>query len=88
MKPRIYADFQKINSEGLLILSTQGSSRDLAMIPSLSDGVSVVFYSDDEDDYGNPDELEVEGKLRYDQKNGTWLGSFNPAEIRHASDRR
>jgi hypothetical protein len=77
---RIYADFQKVNAAGFLVLTAQGSLRDLAAIVGAREGMRVVFYSDDENDSGEPDELEVDGELRFDRESHVWLGSYDPTE--------
>jgi len=41
--PRIYADFQKVDTEGFLILTAQGSLRDLKLVSNPKDGRSVFF---------------------------------------------
>ncbi|GAA5127347.1 hypothetical protein GCM10023212_32050 [Luteolibacter yonseiensis] len=47
----------------------------------------VVFYSDDANDLGELDELEVDGELEFDPERGIWLGIHDPNAFRHASDR-
>lgn len=84
---RIYADFQKVNSAGLLVLTAQGSIIDLAAFGEPREREQVVFYSDDENDSGEPDELEVDGELKFDSEQNMWLGIYDPAGFRHASDR-
>ena len=86
-EPRIYADFQKVDPNGFLILTAQGSLRDLNLLPDLKEGCGVVFYSDDENDKGEPDELEVEGALKFDSERKIWLGVYNTKGFRYASER-
>lgn len=86
---RIYADFQKLDSAGRLVLTAAGSLRDIATLgENLRDHLSVIFYADDLNDEDAPDDLEVEGYLLYDSENGYWLGTYNPDGFRHASDFR
>ena len=85
-RPRIYADFKIYNSEGNLLLTAQGSLRDIKMLTEAKDGQLVIFYSDDENDKGEPDELEVEGSLIFDNTCGNWIGVYDPNGFRHASD--
>ena len=85
--PRIYADFQKVDTEGFLILTAQGSLRDLKLLSDPKEGRSVVFYSDDENDKGESDELEVEGALKFDSEREIWLGVYSQEGFRHASER-
>ena len=84
--PRIYADFQKFDAEGFLILTAQGSLRDLKLLSDPKEGRHVIFYSDDESNEGKPDELEVEGSLKFDSERKIWLGVYSSEEFRHASD--
>jgi hypothetical protein len=84
---RIYADFQKVDAAGLLVLTAHGSIRDLDAIGEPREGKRVVFYSDDENDSGEADELEVDGELKFDSKQNIWLGIYNPNAFRHASER-
>lgn len=84
---RIYADFQKVDAAGFLLLTAQGSIRDLDAIGEPKEGMRVVFYSDDENDLGEADELEVDGQLKFDLENNIWLGIYDSNAFRHASDR-
>ena len=84
---RIYADFQKVDAAGFLVLTAQGSIRDLNAIGEPKEGMRVVFYSDDENDSGEADELEVDGELKFDLEHNIWLGIYDPNAFRHASER-
>lgn len=84
---RIYADFQKVDAAGFLVLTAQGSIRDLDAIVEPKEGKLVVFYSDDENDFGEPDELEVDGELKFDSEHNIWLGIYDSNGFRHASER-
>lgn len=86
-RPRIYADFQKFNLEGDLLLTAHGSLRDINALTDAKNGQLVVFYSDDQNDNGDPDEIEVEGYLKFDDTCECWLGVYDPDGFRHASDR-
>ena len=46
-----------------------------------------MFYSDDANGRGQPDDLEVVGTVHYDSQQGCWVGTFDPESFRHASDR-
>ena len=89
MHPRIYADFNKQDSDGRLVLTCAGTYRDLRHAGLvLKDGLELVFYADDADEQGKPDDLEVEGVVQFDDKTKRWVGVFDPRNLRHASDRR
>jgi len=88
-RPRLYADFQKLDDEGRTILVCWGTYHDLDQLGiELREGLEVVFYSDDGDDEGNRDDLEVDGVVEFDPASGQWKGRFDPEAFRHASDRR
>ena len=56
----IYADFMKVDSEGRLILSCRGTHDELERRgTSLRDGLSLVFYNDDEDEFVDEEEAWV-----------------------------
>ena len=84
---RIYADFQKVDDRGRLILTCQGTLQDLAHHGiELREGLVLTFYSDDADDQGNPDELVVEGLVEYDGNAHHWTAAIDWQAIKHASD--
>ena len=85
--PRIFSDFQKLDDNGRLILSIRGAARDLASLESPKTGQTVIFYSPDINDADQPDDLEVEGTLEFDEEHNCWLGNYDPGGFRHASDR-
>lgn len=88
MPPRIYVDFLKRDDEGRLRLVCFGTHNDIAQQGVvLQEGLEVLFYSDDEDDQGKPDDVEVVGKVTFDSANNEWLGIFDPDQVKHASDR-
>ncbi|MBI5692758.1 MAG: hypothetical protein HZC55_21990 [Verrucomicrobia bacterium] len=86
--PRIYADFNKQDTKGRLVLTCAGTRRDLQQIGlTLSEGLKVLLYSDDTDEKGRPDDIEVEGVVKFDPANGRWVAEYRPAEIRHMSEK-
>jgi hypothetical protein len=91
-KPRLYADFNKWSGDGTsrwLILTCQGTFNDLAKYNiELKEGLEVIFYADDANDSGNPDDLEADGTCHFDEKNNYWIGKFDWKATRHASDRK
>lgn len=87
MIPKIYADFHKTDEDGKLILICIGTMRDLELYGiELSAGMEVIFYCDDADDCGKPDDLIVHGKVEYDHRAGHWVGVIDWNQIRHESD--
>jgi hypothetical protein len=55
-------------------------------IPGDRDGLVLTFDRDDADDAGGPDELRVEGVVRYNEEEGCWVASIDWSALRHASD--
>ncbi len=84
MKPRIYADFQKLDEQGRAILSCFGSVRDLGGQSDLVHGLAITLYSDDLDDDDLPDELRVDAVLEWAAVG--WVARFDSSAFRHASD--
>lgn len=88
MRPRVYADFMKLDDLDRLILITIGSRNDLLKLGTqLKSGMAVVFYDDDANEDGEPDDLEADGTLLYDHAAGHWVGVYDRSSLRHASDR-
>lgn len=85
--PRIYADFQKVDAQGRLVLSCIGTVQDLARHGiELKSGLVLTFYSDDADDEGNPDDLIVEGVIEFDGALNQWVARIDWKAIKHASE--
>jgi hypothetical protein len=81
----IYADFMKFDGDKL-ILVCHGTFKDLAKHNiAFEEGKSYVFYSDDEDNDENRDDLVVEGKAEYDTDNQRWTARINFDEIKNVS---
>ena len=80
----IYADFMKVDFEGRLILSCRGTRDDLDR-HTLRDGISLVFYNDEEDDQGNPDDLVVKGTVEYDNESERWVARIDWDAIKNTS---
>ena len=90
-KPRIYADFNKWDGDGKsrwLLLTCKGTFDDLARLNiQLEEGLEITFYTDDSNQAGQPDELEVDGYVHLDPNGNQWLGIIDWNAIRHGSDR-
>ena len=82
----IYADFMKVDFKGRLVLSCRGTHDDLERQGiTLRDGLSFVFYNDDEDNQGNPDDLVVKGIVEYDRENERWTARIEFDAIKNTS---
>jgi hypothetical protein len=87
-KPRIYADFMKTIDSERLLLTCNGTFKDLDRLKiSLVEGLEATFYMDDGDDAGNPDDLEAEGVVQFDKDLAEWTAVIDWSTLRHASDR-
>lgn len=85
--PKIYADFQNLDDFNRLRLTCAGTLQDLQRQGiQLQEGQVYTFYSDDADDQGQPDELQVEGVVHYDEDAQCWVATIDWAAIRHASE--
>lgn len=82
---RIYADFQNLDDEQRIRLTTAGSIQDLARLPPVAEGDELRLYTDDEDDEGHPDPLFVDG-IAERGSDGTWAVRVNWSSVRSASD--
>lgn len=83
----IYADFQNLDDDNRLRLSTIGTRDDLARKKiELREGLTLTFYSHDADDEGRPDELLVDGVVTYNEREQCWVAAVDWGRIRHASD--
>ncbi len=88
-KPRIYADFMKIDHSGRLILICIGTRLDLEKFNiNLQKGLKLTFWNDDADEFGNRDDLLVDGFVDYDEENKRWVGIIDESTFRHESDER
>jgi hypothetical protein len=86
---RVYADFQNLDDDHRLRLTCAGTRDDLIRHGiKLSKGMKLSLYSDDADDQGRPDELQVEGVVEYNDDERCWVASIDWDSIRHASEER
>ena len=69
--PRIFFDANGDVGPEEIILSFNGSLRDIAVLgDQLREGVTVTLY----DDGDEPDEIEIDAILRRDLESGHWIG--------------
>jgi hypothetical protein len=89
-RPKIYADYNKYDEEYRLILTCFGTFRDLrALGITLSSGQEYTFYQDsDIDEFGNIDNLLVDGVVEFDQENNRWVATIGESTYRHESEER
>jgi len=86
-KPRIYADFNKLDAKRRAILTCYGTARDLTALGiRFYDGMEVTLYMpDDVDQNGAPDSLEVDAVIEFDNENQYWVGSFSWNDLDYRS---
>ena len=89
MKPRIYADFNKLDKDRNAILVCLGTKNDLEeQNLKLVKGLEVMLYQPDGvDEDGNTDCLEVDAVIEYDSINNYWIGVFEFEELDYQSIR-
>ena len=85
--PRVYADFQNLDDFNRLRLTCQGTLEDITKQGvHLKEGLVLTLYTDDADDQGRPDEMFVQGVVRYNVEEKCWVADIDWAAIRHASE--
>ncbi len=85
--PRVYADFHNADAQGRLRLNCVGTTQDLVRERIvLREGLSLTLYADDEDENGQPDDLQVTGVVEYSAEEGCWVAKIDWAAIHHASE--
>ncbi len=73
-KPRVFADFHNADAQGRLRLNCAGTVEDLACQKIfLKEGQSLILYSED---------LEVDGVVRFSQKENLWVAVIDWDAIR------
>ena len=82
----IYADFMKMDDKARLLLTCFGTHKDLEEQEIiLKDGLSLVFYNEDEDDNGDRDDLVVQGIVRRNTGKNIWVAEIDWNEIKNIS---
>jgi hypothetical protein len=89
MKPRIYADFNKLDENHSAILVCLGTRIDLDKLGlTLHEGMEVTLYQPDEvDENGLPDDLEVDAVVSFHEKLKCWVGKFKREELSYRSEK-
>jgi hypothetical protein len=87
--PKVYADLQNLDDCNRPRLTCAGTLEDLRRQGlQLHDGLVLTLYTDDADDQGRPDELRVEGVVRYNEGEQCWVAAVDWSALRHASAER
>ncbi|WP_414624931.1 hypothetical protein [Calothrix sp. CCY 0018] len=75
---RVFADFHNADTEGRLRLNCTGTIEDLARQKiRLSDGLQLIFYSED---------LEADGVVQYSTEENVWVAVIDWDEIREGEN--
>jgi hypothetical protein len=86
---RISVDFLKRDRLGRLLLTTVGTTADLAKHGiERRDGLALAVYGDDADETGTPDHLIGEGVVSYDDAAKRWVLEIDWDGIHHETDSR
>ena len=86
-KPRIYADFHKLDDENRIVLTTLGTKEDLQRLGiELAEGMPLTFYMDDADDEGNSDDIMVDGAAHFSAADSCWVAAVDWDAVYHASE--
>lgn len=86
--PEIYADFNNLDDEGRIRLTTLGSVTDIARLGiQLRDGLELTLATDDADDAGNRDDLMADAVVRYNRKDKCWVAEIDWDEVKNRSER-
>ena len=85
--PQVYVDFQNADRKGRVRLNCAGTREDLArQNVKLREGLSLILYSDDADDAGKPDRLQVAGTVEFSNDEREWVAVIDWAALRHAGN--
>jgi hypothetical protein len=83
----IYADLQRTDDDGRLILSCHGTLEDLSLHGiDLHNGLQLNFYMDDGDSQGKADYILFDGIVTYDEKFSRWVATIDRSNFQHASE--
>ena len=90
MNTRIYADFNKLDQNRNAILVCKGTMDDLQQqrIELVEDMEVTLYMPDDVDAEGQPDCLEVNAIVKYDNEHGYWVGEFQWDELGYKSEKK
>lgn len=71
---KIYHDFQKVDDEGRLVLTLNGTIRDIEKNHiKLAEGMKFVFWDDDLNDAGDAVPLTAIGTVEFNSKIQQWV---------------
>jgi hypothetical protein len=86
---RVYADVNKQDRFGNILLTTIGTMADLERLGlTLTDGLHLRFWMEDVDEHGQDDPILFEGTAFFDQSSAQWKAKVDPQNIRWASERK
>jgi hypothetical protein len=84
---RIYADFQNLDGENRIRLTSAGTRADLQESGvGLQEGITIALYTDDADDEGRADPLLADAIVEFSHADDCWVARVIWDDLRHASD--
>ncbi len=86
--PEIYADFNNLDDDGRIRLTTLGSVTDIARLGiKLRAGLKLTLATDDADDQGNTDDLMADAVVQYNAEQKCWVAQIDWTQVKNRSER-
>jgi len=84
----LWVDFNNMGKEGVRLIC-KGTIDELnAKSIRLRDGLELLIWDNDQDDFGNTDNLIVNAIVKYSETDKCWVAQFNDADLIHESERK
>lgn len=84
----IYADFNNLDGQNRLRLTTLGSLGDIARQGiQLQEGLALTVTMDDADDNGESDDLMADAVIHYNEKEKCWVAQIDWSKVQNRSER-
>jgi len=85
----LWVDFNNMSDYGVVRLNCSGTISEIAKKKiELKDGLKLIVWTEDQDDDGNPDNLEVEAEVKYHEVEHVWVAKFDEDKWRHQSGKK
>ena len=84
----LWVDFNNMGKEGVRLIC-QGTIDELnAKSIILHDGLQLLIWDNDRDDFGKSDNLSVNSVVRYSDIDHCWVAQFDNDDLMHDSERQ